>query len=100
LGRSTSKPRNNRRPCSFLTGLANDDHVAIVAEKHQGPRSNGIVFDLLAYTGNPATIHYLIELYEYLIPGDPAGVFDAIYEVLLGPAGCTATRMTEIWAHC
>ncbi len=28
----------------------------------------------------------LIELYEYVIPGDPAGVFDAIHAVLLGPA--------------
>jgi len=42
--------------------------------------------DLFAASGNPATIHHLIELYQYVIPGDPAGVFDAIHAVLLGPA--------------
>lgn len=30
--------------------------------------------DLLAYSGNPTTIHHLIELYEYLIPADPPAV--------------------------
>ena len=42
--------------------------------------------ELFSASGNPATIHHLIELYEYVIPGDPAGVFNAIHGVLLGPA--------------
>ncbi|UJB64812.1 hypothetical protein YS110_08680 [Acidovorax sp. YS12] len=30
------------------------------------------------------TLHHLIELYEHLIPGNPATVFESIYQVLLG----------------
>lgn len=44
------------------------------------------ILGMLAFSGNPATIHHLIELYEYLSPANPAGVFDAIHGVLLGPA--------------
>lgn len=40
---------------------------------------------LLANSREPETHHYLIQLYEYLIPGDPAGVFDALHALLLGP---------------
>lgn len=40
-----------------------------------------VILDLLAYSGNPATIHQLIELYEYLTP---AAVFDIVH--LLGSA--------------
>ena len=32
----------------------------------------------------PSTHHHLVELYEYLITGDPAGVFDALHALLLG----------------
>lgn len=39
---------------------------------------------LLAKSHEPATHHHLIELYEYLIPGDPAGVFKALHGILLG----------------
>lgn len=39
---------------------------------------------LLANSHEPSTHHHLIELYEYLIPGDPAGVFDALHALLLG----------------
>lgn len=38
---------------------------------------------LLAESHEPATHHHLIELYEYLIPGDPAGVFKALHGLLL-----------------
>jgi len=39
---------------------------------------------LLARSREPATLHHLIELYEYLIPGDPVAVFEAIHSILLG----------------
>jgi len=39
---------------------------------------------LLSESHEPATHHHLIELYEYLIPGDPAGVFKALHGLLLG----------------
>ncbi|AHG48832.1 hypothetical protein RLEG12_07810 (plasmid) [Rhizobium leguminosarum bv. trifolii CB782] len=39
---------------------------------------------LLAESHEPATHHHLIELYEYLIPGDPAGVFKTLHGLLLG----------------
>lgn len=32
----------------------------------------------------PGTHHHLVELYEYLIQGDPPGVFDALHVLLLG----------------
>ena len=41
---------------------------------------------LLAASHEPSTHHHLVELYEFLIPGDPAGVFDALHAVLTGPA--------------
>jgi hypothetical protein len=41
---------------------------------------------LLATSHEPSTHHHLIELYEFLIPGDPAGVFDALHALLTGPA--------------
>jgi hypothetical protein len=69
---------------------ANDQHPALGLPDHPAMTrflsDYAACLDLFAASGNPATIHHLIELYEYLIPGDPAGVFDAIYAVLLGPA--------------
>ncbi|WP_234819967.1 ATP-binding protein [Rhodopseudomonas palustris] len=41
---------------------------------------------LLAASHEPSTHHHLVELYEFLIPGDPAGVFDALHALLTGPA--------------
>ncbi|MBM7405913.1 hypothetical protein EDF69_001479 [Sphingomonas sp. JUb134] len=41
---------------------------------------------LLATSHEPSTHHHLVELYEFLIPGDPAGVFDALHALLTGPA--------------
>lgn len=41
---------------------------------------------LLASSHEPSTHHHLVELYEFLIPGDPAGVFDALNALLTGPA--------------
>jgi hypothetical protein len=41
---------------------------------------------LLAASHEPSTHHHLVELYEFLIPGDPVGVFDALHELLIGPA--------------
>lgn len=40
---------------------------------------------LLAASHEPST-HPLVESYEFLIPGDPAGVFDALHTLLSGPA--------------
>lgn len=42
------------------------------------------ILALLASTREPSTLHHLLELYEYLIPGDPVTVFEAIYAILLG----------------
>lgn len=42
------------------------------------------ILALLASSREPATLHHLIELYEFLIPGDPVSVFDAVYAILLG----------------
>lgn len=41
---------------------------------------------LLAASYEPSTHHHLVELYEFLIPGDPAGVFDALHALLTGSA--------------
>lgn len=41
---------------------------------------------LLAASHEPSTHHHLVELYEFLIPGDPPGVFDALHSLLTGPA--------------
>lgn len=41
---------------------------------------------LLAASHEPSTHHHLVELYEFLIPGDPAGVFNALHALLTGPA--------------
>lgn len=41
---------------------------------------------LLAASHEPSTHHHLVELYEFLIPGDPSGVFDALHALLTGPA--------------
>jgi len=42
------------------------------------------ILTLFARSREPATLHHLIELYEFLIPGDPVRVFEAIYSILLG----------------
>lgn len=39
---------------------------------------------MLASSQEPGTLHHLIELYEYLIPGNPATVFESVYQILLG----------------
>lgn len=41
---------------------------------------------LLAASHEPSTHHHLVELYEFLIPSDPPGVFDALHALLTGPA--------------
>ncbi|WP_220789992.1 NACHT domain-containing protein [Gluconacetobacter tumulisoli] len=41
---------------------------------------------LLAASHEPSTHHRLVELYEFLIPGDPPAVFDALHVLLTGPA--------------
>lgn len=42
------------------------------------------ILALFASTREPATLHELIELYEFLIPGDPVTVFETIHAILLG----------------
>lgn len=42
------------------------------------------ILALLASAREPATLYHLIELYEFLIPGDPVIVFEAIHAILLG----------------
>lgn len=45
-----------------------------------------VTLEALARSNEPRTHYHLVELYEYLIPGDPARVFDAIHALLLGQA--------------
>lgn len=42
------------------------------------------ILALLRRSHEPATLHHLIELYEFLIPGNPTAVFSAIHLILLG----------------
>lgn len=42
------------------------------------------ILALLARSREPATLHHLVELYEFLIPGNPENVFEAIHSILLG----------------
>ena len=42
------------------------------------------ILSLFARSREPATLHHLIELYEFLIPSDPVKVFEAIHSILLG----------------
>lgn len=42
------------------------------------------MLERLAKSHEPSTHHHLVELYEYLIPGDPEGAFDALHALLLG----------------
>lgn len=44
------------------------------------------MLQLLANSHEPSTHHHLVELYEYLIPADPEGVFTALHHLLTGPA--------------
>ncbi|WP_246796729.1 ATP-binding protein [Rhizobium leguminosarum] len=44
------------------------------------------MLNLLANSHEPSTHHHLVELYEYLIPADPEGVFAALHHLLTGPA--------------
>ncbi len=40
----------------------------------------------LSGSHEPSTHHHLVELYEFLIPGDPPGVLDALHALLTGQA--------------
>jgi hypothetical protein len=42
------------------------------------------ILALFARSHEPATLHQLVEVYEFLIPGDPVKVFEAIHSLLLG----------------
>lgn len=42
------------------------------------------ILEVLAGSREPGTLHNLIKLYEFLIPGDPIAVFEAIYAILRG----------------
>jgi len=55
-----------------------------VAAKKQFLIDYSKILKLLASSREPATLHRLVELYEFLIPGDPVAVFEAIHAILLG----------------
>lgn len=42
------------------------------------------VLRLLQQSREPRTLHYLIELYEHLVPGDPVAVFTTLHAMLTG----------------
>ncbi len=44
------------------------------------------MLELLAASHEPSTHHHLVELYEFLIAGDPVRVFDALHTLLTGSA--------------
>ncbi|WP_346363553.1 ATP-binding protein [Bosea sp. (in: a-proteobacteria)] len=44
------------------------------------------MLELLAASHEPSTHHHLVELYEFLIAGDPVRVFDALHSLLTGSA--------------
>jgi hypothetical protein len=47
-------------------------------------RDNHTTLRRIADAGTPPTIFHLIELFEFLIPADPPGVFDLVAHALLG----------------
>lgn len=65
-------------------------------DKEDGPGLNNLdaksrfladyaaILTLLRQSREPRTLHYLIELYEHLIPGNPVAVFTAIHAILTG----------------
>jgi hypothetical protein len=59
-------------------GLPNPDAMARFLSDYSE------ILTLLSKSREPATLHHLIELYEFIIPGDPVVVFDAIGSILLG----------------
>lgn len=59
-------------------GLRNADSMARFLTDYSG------VLGMLADSRNPEALHHLIELYEFLIPGDPPGVFEALHAILVG----------------
>lgn len=67
---------------------ANDLHPALGLSSHDAMRrfllDYAPALALLNRSVNPATIHHLVKLYEYLIPGEPAVVFDAVHALLIG----------------
>lgn len=60
------------------TGLPNSAAMALFLTDYAG------ILAVLASSREPATLHHLIELYEFLIPGDPVTVFEAVHAILLG----------------
>ncbi|MGP9812927.1 ATP-binding protein [Rhodopseudomonas sp. NSM] len=42
------------------------------------------ILERIAAVAMPETLHHLVELYEFLIPADPAAVFDLVANALLG----------------
>ncbi|WP_244601293.1 MULTISPECIES: ATP-binding protein [Rhodopseudomonas] len=75
----------------FGSGAHADDHEAKVGltspeSMHRFLVDYRPMLALLAASHEPSTHHHLVELYEFLIPGDPAGVFDALHALLTGPA--------------
>lgn len=43
------------------------------------------ILTLLSQSREPQTLHHLIELYQFLVLGDPISVFEALYGIMLGP---------------
>ncbi|MCA3199036.1 hypothetical protein, partial [Cupriavidus sp.] len=49
-----------------------------------------------ARSTEPETLHHLIELYEFLIPGDPVRVFDSVHEILLGSGRTSGYQFEDL----
>ena len=59
-------------------GLPNSEAIRLFLQDYDQ------VLNLLASSHEPETHHHLVELYEFLIPGDPSRVFDALHALLIG----------------
>jgi hypothetical protein len=54
------------------------------------------ILDGFAHSTEPGTLHHLIELYEFLIPGDPVGVFDAVHGILHGAGRNSGYQLEDL----
>lgn len=54
------------------------------------------ILDAIATHAQAGTVHQLFELLSYLVDGDPAGVFDRIANILLGPAAADGYQFESL----
>jgi len=75
----------------FGSGAYTDNREGLVGlispkEMHRFLVNYRPMLALLAASHEPSTPHHLVQLYEFLIPGDPVSVFDSLHALLTGAA--------------